>query len=167
MLAVKVGRIARRLKLKTPFRNGVPGKDWVSGFLKRHPDLAIRSPTALSTVRARMLNETVTSKYFKTLSDLVSDLNLEDKPHCIWNMDETSVPLIHKPSKVLAETGIKNIPGRVGNSRDNVSVLGCINASGSEIPPFVIIKGKTYKSLYAYNTKEGVPGSVYTFQERA
>ena len=153
--------------LKTTFRNGIPGKDWISGFLKRHPDLTIRSPTALSTVRARMLNPTVTEKYFLELSNTLLSLGIKDIPVRIWNIDETSVPLLHKPTKIIAEKGIKNIPGRVGNSRDNVSVLACINAEGGEIPPMIIVKGKTYKSLHGYNTKDGVPGAVYTYQQRA
>ena len=114
-LAAKAAQIARQMRIKTPFRNGVPGKDWISAFRKRHPDLSLRSPTALSTVRARMLNETVTNKYFQELGTTLSDLGLLNHPERIWNMDETSVPLTHKPSKVLAATGLKNIPGRVGN----------------------------------------------------
>ncbi|MEW8340326.1 MAG: hypothetical protein AB2708_10805 [Candidatus Thiodiazotropha taylori] len=133
--------------------------------MERHKDISLRKPTALSTVRARMLNQTVTDNYFCTLSDIMNQLELQDKPMRIWNIDETSVPLLHKPAKVIGPTGVKNILGRVGNSRDNVSVLACVNAAGGEIPPQVIVKGKTYKSLHAYNTNEGVPGSVYTWQE--
>lgn len=167
MLKIKVGRIVRRLGLKTPFKSGIPGKDWMTAFIKRHPEISLRSPTALSTVRAKMLNATVTNNYFDALTDLLQSLDLTDKPHRIWNIDETSVPLAHKPSKVLGPTGVKNIPGRVGNCRDNVSVLACINAAGGEVPPMFIVKGKTYKSLYAYNTTEGVPGGIYTYQEKA
>ncbi|XP_069105756.1 uncharacterized protein [Argopecten irradians] len=167
LLAVRVARLCKRMQLKTPFRNGVSGKEWLSRFMKRHPDLSIRSPTALSTVWARMLNPVVTGNYFHALNETLDSLKLKDQPMKIWNIDETSVPLTHKPAKVIAETGVRNPPGRVGNSRDNVSVMACINAAGNEIPPMVIIKGKTYKSLYAYNTKEGVPNTMYTFQQRA
>ncbi|KAL5010141.1 hypothetical protein ScPMuIL_012446 [Solemya velum] len=167
MLQVRVARLVRSLKIKTPFRNGVPGKDWLAGFLARHPDLTIRKPSALSTVRARMLNPTVTGKYFNELGNILEMLKLSNQPKKIWNIDETSVPLLHKPARVIASTGAKNVPCRVGNNRENISVLACINADGNSIPPMVIVKGKTPKSLNAYNTKEGVPGAVYTFQEKA
>ncbi|CAC5420943.1 unnamed protein product [Mytilus coruscus] len=82
-------------------------------------------------------------------------------------MDETSVPLTYKPERVLAETGSKNIPGRVGDCRESLSVLGCINAAGQNIPPMVIVKGKSSKSLNAFNVSEGVPDTKYTYQEQA
>ena len=82
-------------------------------------------------------------------------------------MDETSVPLCHKPLKVLADSHVKNTPGRVGNSRDNVTLLECINAAGQSMPPMVIVKGKTPKAVQAYNVMAGVPETKYTYQERA
>ena len=48
------------------------------GLPERQPNLTIRSPTALSTVHAGMLNETVIANYFNTLTGLVSSINLED-----------------------------------------------------------------------------------------
>lgn len=48
-------KASRQMNLRTPFKNGIPGKDWIYGFMARHPDLSLRTPI-LSTVRARMLN---------------------------------------------------------------------------------------------------------------
>lgn len=62
---------------------------------------------------------------------------------------------------------MKNIPGRVGNDRGRVSVLACVNAAGHAIPPMAVVRGKTPRSLSAYNTNMGVPGAVYTYQEKA
>ncbi|KAH3782053.1 hypothetical protein DPMN_159964 [Dreissena polymorpha] len=101
MLQVKIGRIVRKLGIKSPFRNDVPGMDWIAGFLKRHPDVSLRTPQALSTCRARMLNVTLTNSYFTDLARLLESLSLQDKPVRIWNIDETSVPLLHKPARVL------------------------------------------------------------------
>ena len=39
----KAAQLTSSMKLKTPFKNGVPGKDWAQGFLKRHPDISLRS----------------------------------------------------------------------------------------------------------------------------
>lgn len=166
-LCMKVSRLAMAMKLKTPFRNGIPGKDWVDGFKKRHPDVSLRSPTPLNSVRARMLNAEVTAKYFKDLGSTINDLNLQNSPNRIWNIDETNVSLTHKPAKVLAETGQRNVPGRVGNCRDGVTVLACINAAGGDVPPLVIVKGQTDKAVRAYNVSLGPYGTKYTYQKKA
>lgn len=67
-LAFKVGRLATIMRVKTP------GKDWMAGFQKRHPDISLRIPTPLNyiNVRARMLNKEVTNKYFNDLNEVLS-----------------------------------------------------------------------------------------------
>lgn len=103
----------------------------MAGFQKRHPDISLRIPTPLNNVRARMLNKEVTNKYFNDLNEVLSQLKLKTEPKRIWNIDETNVSLTHKPSRVLAECSQRNVPGRVGNSRDGVSVLVCIIGGGN------------------------------------
>lgn len=131
------------------------------------PDISLRQPTAVTSVRAKCLNKIVTEKYFQELTQVIQNLNLGKRPDLIRNIDETNVPLTHKPSKMLAKKGERNIPARVGNCRENVSVLACINSAGQEVPPMAIVRGKTEKVLQAYNTAEGVLGCKYTYKERA
>ena len=45
----------------------------------------------------------------------------------IWNCAETNIQLEHKPTSVVRRKGGR-VPGRVANSKDSVSVLGCGNA---------------------------------------
>lgn len=51
----KVGRETKELKLKTPFKKQVPGKDWWKGFTKRNPLVTLRTPEKLTSIRARRL----------------------------------------------------------------------------------------------------------------
>ena len=120
-LQTKVKILTQTLNLKTPFKNGIPGKDWLSAFQKRH-GLSVRKPQPLSGVRARVLNPAVVTAYFDDLKKVVAELGLAEKPQAIWNMDETNVSLTHKPPKVLAKSGVKNVPGRVGDSRESVRI---------------------------------------------
>lgn len=60
----------------------------------RHPELTLRRPEQLGTVRARMLNITVMDKYFRDLSDIITRLNLQNAPERIWNADETGKQLM-------------------------------------------------------------------------
>ena len=36
-----------------PFNNNLPGKDWWYAFLKRHPEISLRTPQALESCRAK------------------------------------------------------------------------------------------------------------------
>ena len=38
--------------IRHPFRGGMAGRDWYYGFLKRHPNLALRQPEAVSLNRS-------------------------------------------------------------------------------------------------------------------
>jgi hypothetical protein len=46
-------------------------------------------------------------------------------------------------------------------------VLAYVNAADQDIPPIVIVKGLTEKSLNAYNVAEGLAGTKYTYQRKA
>ena len=163
----RAGQICHRLNIKTPFRGGLPGQDWWKGFKTRHSELAIRKPEALATSRSRFMNPLIVTNYFSDLGKLVTSLGLHQKPECIWNADETGLILTHKPTSVVARKGARAVPGRTSNSRESITSLVAVNAAGHRIPPLHVIKGKTEKSLRAFNTNEGVAGARWTWQKRA
>ena len=70
-------------------------------------------------------------------------------------------------SRFLARKGTKAIPGRVSNSRENITVVACVSADGNAMPPFVIAKGKTHKSLSQFKRDEAPEGSIFTYTEKA
>lgn len=106
-------------------------------------------------------------KYFIDLGKTINELNLQNSPNRVWNIDETNVSLTQKPAKILAETGQHNVQGRVGNCRDGVTVLTCINAAGGDVPPLVIVKGQTDKTVRAYNVSLGPYWTKYTHEKKA
>jgi hypothetical protein len=69
-------------------------KDWREGVKRRDPEIAVRKPERLSSLRARMLNETVVSKYFYELVKFVTEFKafmpptLKSRP----NHDRTERP---------------------------------------------------------------------------
>ena len=166
-LATKIGNICRKMKYKTPFKNDIPGFDWWEGFQKRHPEVALRTPEAQTDSQSRLLNRRVVHSYFQDLGKLIADNGLIVHPAAIWNMDETSCCLEHKPVPVVARKGAKAVPGRTSHSRETFTSLVCINAAGKYIPPMIIAKGKTERSLQSLGTSMGPPGARYTYQERA
>ena len=79
-------------------------------------------------------------------------------------MDETLVSPCHKPSKVYAQKGARNIPGRVSNTRETLTFVVCVNAAGNEVPPMIIAKGKTSACLSSFNVSQGPPGTKDTWK---
>ena len=52
-------------------------------------------------------------------------------------------------------------------SRESISALVWGNANGDHIPPIVVVKGKTYKSLNSWAVEDSPPEIVWTWQEKA
>ena len=61
----------------------------------------------------------------------------------IWHIDETKFSLEHNPTKICARKGERNIPGRVGMSRESLTWSIYIKAAGVAMPPMLILRGKT------------------------
>ena len=115
-LICKAGRLAKTMKLKTPFKGGVPGQAWLDGFFARNNELVLRKPEKLSNIRARNLNPITLQKYFADLGTILTDFNLKNASNRIWNMDETGNPMEHSPSSVCIRKGTRSVSGRVSNS---------------------------------------------------
>jgi hypothetical protein len=160
------GRLVRRLSLTTPFVDGTPGKGWVAGLKRRHPDLVSRKPEATATHRMSIANDKVDS-YFAILESSLDELSLTTTPMQIWNMDETNFRLEHSPQSVYAKKGAKAVPARTSNSRESITVLVCVNAGGGTIPPQIIVKGKTHRSLRSWNIQDVPAGTSWKFQQNA
>ena len=62
-----------------------------------------------------------------------------DKPSCIYNMDESGMPLDHTRLKQVASKGLKKV---YRPSSGNKAQIPCATAVGVMVPPMVIFKGK-------------------------
>lgn len=89
--------------IKTPFKNGRPGKDWFIGFRKRH-HLSIKKPQSLEFARKKASADPfIIEEYFDSLNKTLNELNLMDKPAQIYNLDETSFCMDPSKTKVVSE----------------------------------------------------------------
>ncbi|XP_069109587.1 uncharacterized protein [Argopecten irradians] len=167
MLMAKTGRVVKALKLRTPFKNNVPGTMWWRGLKQRHPELVIRKPEKLSSCRSSMMNPVIIRKYFNDLSDTITKLGLAQSPARIWNADEKGFQMEHSPVSVCARKGSRSLPGRTSNSRESISTLACVNAAGAAMPPLCVVRGKTRRSLDSFATDKAPAGTVWTWQEKA
>ena len=156
--------LCKRIKIQTTYDNFKAGKDWWVGVKRRHPEITLRKPEKLSTVRARMLNPSVVDNYFKDLEKVISELGINGNE--IWNCDETGLNFEHTPPKIVTERGSTSVVGKTSQKSSNLTILACVNAAGRAMPPLIITKGKTGKSLHGFKTTDAPAGTVWSFQEK-
>ena len=85
-----------------------------------------------------------------------------NKPGQIFNVDESGMPLEHRSPKVVAKKGQKKVRYCTSGNKSQVTVVGCINAIGQALPPFIIFNAKNLNLDWA---KEEVPGTRYGVSE--
>ena len=66
-----------------------------------------------------------------------------DKPAQLYSCDESGMPLEHKMSKVIAVKGSKEVRQISFGNKTQITVLGCVSATGQTIPPMVVLSGST------------------------
>ena len=152
-------RIVDKSGRKHPFTDGVAGRAWFDGFMKRHPKLTIRTPQPLSYNRAMCANKETVSDFFAKLGGVYGRLNLLSKPMQIFNIDETGVSVVHKPGKVVAEVGRRVWSITSAERGKNHTVVTCISASGFVLPPCLIYPRKR---VVPENFRDGaIPGTLF------
>lgn len=126
-------------------KDGVPGRRWARGFMKRHPKLSSRKCEAISKANSKVCTENLRS-WHKYIYDYLKSIRLEhllNDPSIIANSDESGMPLTEKDSKRI---GLKSLKTRyniqLGNSKENMSVLFTGLADGTLLKPFVVFKGE-------------------------
>ena len=115
---------------------------WFRRFLERRPRLSLRRGDATANVRMEALDIETKNEYFKSLEETLKEQGLMNSPGQIYNVDETGVPLDHKPPNVVARKGQKKVRYRISGNKKQITVVGCVNAAGQAIPPFVIFDAK-------------------------
>lgn len=66
----------------TPFKNGIPGKDWFLAF-KEHHALSVKKPQSVEYARKKAVDPFIIYPYFDLLEKTICKLNLQNKPSAI------------------------------------------------------------------------------------
>lgn len=148
-----VQRIIKDKKQETPFKNNRPGEKWYELFLKRHPQISVRTPQNLTSTRDSVTEENIRNWFAEVYNYMVEkDLTsiLQD-PSRIFNTDESAFYLSPTSERVLAQKGEKHVYKNSGDEKENLTVLITGNALGQLAPPLVVFPYERIPSAVASN----------------
>ena len=131
---------------------------WYRRFMARQSQLCLRKGDATANVQMDCLNPEAMKQYFDLLKDVLEENDLIDSPGQIYNVDETGMPLDHRPPKIVTKKGQKKVRYHTSGNKSQITVIGCVSASGHAIPPFVIFDSKSLNKEW---TKGEVNGTTY------
>jgi len=138
----------RRMAFQVAERNGIShrfdkkkemaGKDWLHGFLRRNSELSLRTPEPTSIARAAGCNSVQVNRFYDILEDTYKSLKSLEPSH-VWNVDETGLVTVHRPSKILASKGQKQVGKITSAERGKLITAVCaFNAAGTYVAPMLI-----------------------------
>lgn len=140
---------------ETPWSDiGLPGKNWLKSFKRRHPEIASRKGQPLEVARARGLCASTVATLYGNLEELYTTFKYP--PSHIWNCDESGVQAGRSGgATVLARVGSRAVHTIEPDQREHLSVLSCINADGGKIPNFYVLKGTYFTGNHVLNCEKG------------
>ncbi|KAI4464140.1 hypothetical protein MML48_4g00016706 [Holotrichia oblita] len=130
---------------KNPFPDNCPQEGWYKAFLRRHPELTIRTAEGVTSASTNVAENDI-RKWFseiRTYLDSKGYLNILDDATRVFNGDETCFSLCPKNTKVLAPRGSRNVyEVDQGSTKSTITVMFTFSAAGLTTPPMVIFPGK-------------------------
>ncbi|XP_072377918.1 uncharacterized protein [Diabrotica undecimpunctata] len=127
-----------------PFVENRPGRTWLSAFLKRNPNISLRTSEGVTSASSN-INQRDITKWFDNIKSYLNKKGLSDvlqDPTRIFNGDETCFYLCPKNKKVLAMKGSRNVYEIEHNPKVNLTVMFIFSAIGNILPPMIIYSHK-------------------------
>ena len=139
------------------------GKTWFKSFVKRHR-IKMKKPQGLCGKRYAAFSQDVKDDFFNMYKKVIFKLGFQDKPERIWNYDEKCQRFVHRPDKIAAGIG-QNVDSVVSGNRESFTVVLMCNAAGTLLPPMIIVKGETHRSVNKWKTKDFAE-AYWTYQSK-
>jgi hypothetical protein len=120
------------------------GKNWVTNYIKRHPNLSSRFSRRYNYERAKCEDPKIIGEWFTLVQKTILQYGIDNDD--IYNFDETGFAMgLTATAKVITRSeyyGRRSLlqPG----NREWVTAIECTNASGWALPPCIIFKGKVF-----------------------
>ena len=125
------------------FKNGRPGKDWLYGFMKRHPDLQARRAKAMTAAKAWGTSPEKLREFFENIRPSLDPSGAKYcPPECVVNYDETAMTDSAGDPYVITRRRTKSPRVALNNHKSNRSVMFAVTADGKVLAPYVCTKTK-------------------------
>lgn len=152
-LVVK-GFLDRSGRTITTFKNNLPGRDFVLGFLARHKQI-LSNKMCQNIKRSRaMVDDKILNEYFDELGKTLNGV----KPEHIINYDETNITDDPGRKKVIVRRGSRHPERVIDSTKSSTSVMFSCAADGTLLPPYIVYKAE---HLYSTWVENGLKGAVY------
>ena len=135
------------------FKNGQVTRDWFCGFTKRWNHVfKYKVPEKIAKNRAAACNPEAIIEFFKIVRTIYDEHDLHDKPHLIFNVDETGFDCSPLSEKIICANDSNKTKKQVAyqitsnNTKTRYTVAACCSASGMHFSPFIVYKCKLFKT---------------------
>jgi hypothetical protein len=99
--------------------------------------------------------------FYDLLENVCAELDLMDKPQCIFNIDESAFFVDPKGGRLYGGVGDNVQRITSGPGRTCFTVMVCVNAAGRSLPPLFIFQGKHLYSSWKGTDTSVLPGTTY------
>ena len=128
------------------FKNGRPGKDWISSFMKRNKLSLKHAEMICYSRKAATENPFIIYEFYEIIEKIIKEKDLS--PNKIWNTDESGFPVDPKKCKVISQRGEKDYKVTLGPGRENITTLATCSAAGQALDPLIVFAGKNLQSSW-------------------
>ena len=116
------------------------GKNWITCFLNRHPELALKFVSHIDRQRAYAANPRIIQTHFRKLEKVIRDNDIKDNG--ITNVDEKGFIMgISPQTRCIIKRGRKNPCVKQDGKWEFITALEAVLADGFVFPSFLIAKG--------------------------
>lgn len=117
------------------------GKNWVTKFIQRQPDLRSRRELHLEMERVSASNPAIITSWFNAVQSRLAGVTFDASN--VWNMDEIGFRHNHHQSEHACFDRRSGLPISIRQGNTSwTSSIECINAAGAALPPLVIHQGE-------------------------
>jgi hypothetical protein len=137
--------------------------NWAQRFMTKYgTHVSTKWSMSLDSIRAKSVTPAVCEHYFDLLKKTLEEHGI--LPHNIYGFDESGFPLGGGgKTRVIGPITSKSAKRQRNGNKENVTVMACICADGSNVPPVVIFSGQNFLEKWRQKNPIGAACVLLSF----